>query len=265
MVPLFSEQGCLRFDEIVKPGLLCAFDFDGTLAPIVAQPDMARLPDDIGMQLEELSCYAPVAIISGRSMDDLSARICFSPDFAVGNHGIEGLPGWERQAQDYRKICLDWFEYLTLALHDDQCILIEDKRYSLSVHYRWMDDTMQVERRLLELFSCLEPKPRVITGKYVFNLLPQGAIDKGDAIMHLMQLVGANTAFYAGDDVTDEDVFRLRRHDLLSVRVEPSAESRADFCLPHQQEMSRLIQALTQKLRLSSARNWIRLPSASNA
>src|SRR6476646_3521664 len=65
MNPLFSTKGLSRLDAIARPGLLCAFDFDGTLAPIVSQPDMARLPADVLDRLVALSSLAPVAIITG--------------------------------------------------------------------------------------------------------------------------------------------------------------------------------------------------------
>lgn len=95
MLSLFSVAGQRRIDEIVKPGLLCVFDFDGTLSPIVAQPDQARLPLGVRRRLLELSKLASVAIITGRSLADIRPRLEFEPDYTVGNHGIEGIPGWE--------------------------------------------------------------------------------------------------------------------------------------------------------------------------
>src|SRR4051812_18593568 len=99
MTLLFSQEGRRRLDEVVKAGLLCAFDFDGTLAPIVPQPESARLPCDIRQRLIALSDFAPVAIITGRSVTDIHSRLGLDADFILGNHGIEGMPGWEQRAQ----------------------------------------------------------------------------------------------------------------------------------------------------------------------
>src|SRR6478672_9112210 len=108
MTPLFSREGLARLDAFARPGLLRAFDFDGTLAPIVADPDAAGLPAGTAPLLNELLMLAPVAIITGRSLDDIRRRVGFTPDLLIGNHGIEGLPGWETAAQAHAAMCRDW-------------------------------------------------------------------------------------------------------------------------------------------------------------
>lgn len=258
MTSLFSPEGRRRFDELVQPGLLCAFDFDGTLAPIVPQPAQARLPQDIRLHLTALAEHAPVAIITGRSVADISARLGFSPDFIVGNHGLEGVPDWEAQAAQHERLCAGWRAQVADALRApefDPGILLEDKRYSLSLHYRQAADPALAAQGLQALFARLEPAPRVVAGKYVFNLLAEDACNKGSALEQLMRVCGAGSALYVGDDVTDEDVFRLRRPDILSVRIEQSADSAADFFLPQAEDILRLLEELTERLRVLGARN----------
>ena len=97
------------------------------------------------------------------------------------------------------------------------------------MHYRLVRDQAATENALTALFATLAPTARVIGGKWVFNLLPQDAADKGRAFEQLMQTSGAGSAIYIGDDVTDEDVFKLARRDLLSVRVEPALDSAAGW------------------------------------
>jgi trehalose 6-phosphate phosphatase len=261
MTLLFSEEGQARFDEIVKPGLLCAFDFDGTLAPIVAQPEHAFLPLDLKQQLVELARYAPVAIITGRSVEDLEARLGFKANFIVGNHGLEGLPGWERRAESYEAMCQAWRDQLTATLCPqgllDSGVWIENKRYSLSVHYRLASDRQHAEATLAALFHDLTPAPRVVAGKFVFNLLPEDALHKGSALEQLIRAIEATSAMYVGDDVTDEDVFRLRRSDLLSVRIEPQPGSAAPYFIERRQDVTQLLDALIARLQTLNARNWI--------
>jgi trehalose 6-phosphate phosphatase len=251
---LFSEKGLERMDEIIHGGLLCAFDFDGTLAPIVAQPDKVQLPYDVQQRLITLSRYASIAIITGRSVDDLQKYLGFSPDFIIGNHGIEGLPGWHRQAETYEAHCSRWEQRLQAALSEPEMfghnIWIENKRYSLSVHYRQAGGDDDVTQRLLNLLEKLEPMPRVIAGKSLFNLVPQNASNKGDALQKLMASQNFHSAIYVGDDITDEDVFRLCRPDVLTVRIEHSTDSAAEFFLRQPQDIKHLLDELIVRLRV---------------
>jgi trehalose 6-phosphate phosphatase len=251
---LFSEAGIQRIDEIVQPGLLCAFDFDGTLAPIESHPANVQLPYDIQQRLITLSRYVPIAIITGRSVQDAQKYLGFSPDFIIGNHGIEGLPGWNKYAESYQLHCNEWEQTLSTALQNrsafDFGIRIENKCYSLSVHYRAIKDNDHIEQKLINLFTQLTPSPRVISGKNVFNLLPQDAADKGVALEKLMSANHFSSAIYVGDDVTDEDVFRLNRPDVLTVRIENSANSAAEFFLRQRQDIKHLLDELIVRLRL---------------
>lgn len=252
----FFEYGARRLDQIVKPGMLCAFDYGGTLAPIVMEPERAFIPAALSRRLILLSEHARVAIITGLSVEDIGLRLDFLPDYVIGNHGIEGLPGWEDQEESYRQTCLDWEQRLATALSDcgnfDAGIWIENKTYSLSVHYRMARDQEQAEVHLSRLFASLLPDAHVIGGKCVFNLLPTAAANKGTALEHLCDASGASGVLYVGDDVTDEEVFRLRRKDLLTVRVEQAANSAAEFHLHHQLEMTQLLDELI--VRLGDAR-----------
>lgn len=252
------EHGARRLDEIVKPGMLCAFDFDGTLAPIVKDPERACMPTAVSRRLVALSEYARVAIITGRSLEDIGVRLDFSPDFVLGNHGIEGLPGWEQRAEHYRQLCLEWEQRLATALSDranfDAGIWIENKNYSLSVHYRMACNRTQAEFHLNQLFAQLLPEAKVIGGKCVFNLLPPDTVNKGMALEHLIEASGVSSALYVGDDVTDEHVFVLQRKELLTVRVEHAPHSAAEFYLNHRLEMVQLLDELIGRLsRMQSA------------
>lgn len=269
MTLLFSEKGRERFNAIVKPGILCAFDFDGTLAPIVPQPERAALPPELMRQLVELSAFAPVAIITGRSVDDLRSRLGFEADFIVGNHGLEGVPGLDGRGAHYEALCAAWRDELGAALHrhgfPESQIWIENKRYSLSLHYRLASNRDELGARLAKVVGALTPAPRIVAGKYIFNLLPEELVHKGTALEQLIRITGASSAIYVGDDVTDEDVFRLRRADLLSVRVEPEADSAAPYFLDKRQDVAELLHALVARLRELQAKNWIQPPTVSTA
>ena len=256
MKPLYSAEGAARLETIVRAGVLCVFDFDGTLAPIVAQPDDAHLPTPVRLRLQALQQHAPVAILTGRALSDIDARLDFSADFMIGNHGLEGLPDSAERRSAHQQVCATWRTAVQAALGDsarfESTLLMEDKQVSLSLHYRHARNQAAARQQLLALFDTLTPAPRVIAGKCVFNLLPQGSGDKGTAFEQLMTISGASSAIYVGDDVTDEDVFQLERDDLLSVRIGQTTGSAAPFFLRRHTDILRLLDDLTARLKAFS-------------
>ena len=92
MIDLFSTEGLEALARIARRTTLYAFDFDGTLAPIVERPDDARAAPSTIALLATLGTLVPTAILTGRSVDDLKQRLEFTPLHLVGNHGAEGVP-----------------------------------------------------------------------------------------------------------------------------------------------------------------------------
>lgn len=233
--------------------MLCAFDFDGTLAPIVTEPHRADVPLPVLRRLIELCECTPVAVITGRALTDICARLDFSPNFVIGNHGLEGMPGWERHAGEYEQLCRQWEQTLSATLSDqtifDPGIWIENKTYSLSVHYRLARDHPKAEAQLADVLASLVPHAHVMQGKCVYNLLPPDAANKGMALEQLLKESGAPSAIYIGDDVTDEDVFQLQRTDLLSVRIGRGVETKAEFFVHHRLDIVQLLDELILRLR----------------
>jgi trehalose 6-phosphate phosphatase len=257
----FLDCSAQRLEEIVQRRLLCVFDFDGTLAPIVARPEQVRVPLGLLLRMRALSAYAPVAVLSGRSLTDISPRLDFEADFVVGNQGLEGLPGGRHCAASYQPLCHAWEQTLSAALAEqaffDEGIWIENKGYSLAVHYRSARNAVKAKAQLAGLFRDLLPRAQVIEGKCVFNLLPPGSVTKATALEELMQASGARSAVYVGDDATDEAAFRLRRRDLLTVRIGPATNTAAEFFLPDQRDMFKALDDLIGRLHQVQARNWL--------
>jgi trehalose 6-phosphate phosphatase len=250
MVYLFSDAGLRTLATHVRPGTLCLFDFDGTLAPITAVPADATLPANIRESLLKLAGRAPLGIITGRSTADMEPRLGFTPHYLIGNHGLEGLADSGRCRQAYEEMCAEWMRvlYPRLAIEEEwPGVLVEDKRYSLSIHYRHSPDAAQMERRVQAICESLVPRPHLIGGHFVFNLIPQGAPNKGSAVAELMDAAQA-PSIYVGDDVTDEDVFRLPRNDVLKIRVGESSRSGATLYLREQGEIGRLLDLLIRQL-----------------
>ncbi len=231
---------------------LLAFDLDGTLAPIAPRPDDAVVPDDIQHLLAVLAVRTPVAIITGRAVRDARRMLWFSPRYVVGNHGAEGVPGDEPAAAGYAALCRRWMAEVETNRVRERVpgTLVEDKSYSLALHYRLTREPAAARAALLDIVAGLTPKPRVVEGKRVLNLVPPAARHKGEALRALIGHAGVERAMYIGDDVTDEDVFELRLPGVCTIRVEPEGESAADLCLKRQADVGTLLRELT---RMSAA------------
>ena len=246
---IFSPHGEAALARFIHKDTLLAFDFDGTLAPIVPLPDAARTPTAICLAMRRLCEIASVAVITGRSVADIRERLDFAPRYLVGNHGAEGMPG----STGTDESCPDaeaWLRQIDAARPSlPPGIFLEDKGHSLSLHYRTAPDREAAKQGIDALVQTLSPKPRVIGGKCVVNLLPANAADKFDALLALQRHEGAGNALFIGDDETDENVFRRALPDWLTIRVGHETPSAAAYCLNSQNEMAPLIQRIDSMIR----------------
>jgi trehalose 6-phosphate phosphatase len=220
---------------------LLALDFDGTLAPIVADPARAAMRPSTLRLLRRVARAYPCVVLSGRSRADVARRVRGVPVVdVVGNHGMERGRAPARTLRQARR----WAELLEGRIGPMQGVAIEDKGLSLAVHYRASRQKKRARERILEAVGGLEGV-RLIGGKHVLNVLPAGAPHKGLALEAARTRLGCDTAIYLGDDETDEDVFSLDQPGrLLAIRVGRSAASAASYYLRSQAEIDRLLRRL---------------------
>lgn len=221
---------------------LLAFDFDGTLAPLVDDRDGAVTRPRTAALFAQVCVRYPCAVISGRRRADVTARLGGAAvKYVVGNHGLEpgaGLATFARDAASARTL-------LEHALAGVAGVDIEDKRFSLALHYRRSDTKRSTRAAILRAIASLTVPLRVVPGKLVVNVVPMHAPNKGDALLHLQAEEGATRALFVGDDVTDEDIFDLDQPDcLVTVRIGASTASRAMYYLRNQAEIDVLLAAL---------------------
>jgi len=229
MQHLFSPPGlnAMRATLALKP--LLAFDFDGTLAPIVNRHDDARIPQPVAARLRLLAQLLPVAIVSGRSVADVQARLDFEPRFIVGNHGAENPFG--SHGTD-APIILDGVRQ-RLRAHAAELalagVLVEDKQHSIALHYRLAPDREVAHRQITALLHSLPSDIRVFGGKMVVNVAAADAPDKAQAVLGLVRHAQAQAAVFVGDDLNDEPVFASAPASWLTVRVgrdDPASHAR---------------------------------------
>jgi trehalose 6-phosphate phosphatase len=216
-------------------------DVDGVLAPIVARPEDARVPDETRAVLRSLVArYALVGVVTGRPSSD-AARLVDVPGVAVaGTHGLE-----------LEEIDPVWHERM-LELAAGVPFRFEDKGLSVSFHYRDAEDE-EAARAELEAVAAraeaLSLKARF--GRKVLELLPPVDADKGTAVIRLLELAGLSRALYAGDDTTDLDGFAALDDLEVGVRIAvdsaeapPELAARADLVVESPAALVELLRTL---------------------
>jgi trehalose 6-phosphate phosphatase len=226
---------------------LLAFDFDGTLAPIVDRPDHAQMREETAALLATVCSLYPCAVISGRSRDDVASKLGnVKTKYVIGNHGLEPGPNLTK----YEREMVVVRHALTTSLSQVPGVDLEDKRYSIALHYRHAQRKYETYLLIERAIARVRLPVRTVLGKEVVNVVPAGAPNKGDALERLSSIEDCDTTLYIGDDVTDEDVFRLsldeefQPGDLLTVRVGQSPTSAASYFLGNQREIDRLLAML---------------------
>ncbi|SCZ56157.1 trehalose-phosphatase [Thiohalomonas denitrificans] len=192
-------------------------DYDGTLTPIVDHPEAAILAPAMRDRLERLAVRFRVAVISGRDLVDVRERVRIEKLIYAGSHGFDIQSPEIRLEQPRARGYLPALDAAERQLHEDldkePGVLIERKHFSIAVHYRRVPEGEQAAIR--ESVNALADHKhlRVTHGKKVIELQPPVAWDKGHALLWLMEALAidpdAVTPVYLGDDITDEDAFKV--------------------------------------------------------
>src|SRR5258705_2085139 len=204
--------------EIARHGrrLAVFLDYDGTLTPIVSHPEKALLSDSMRQALQSLVLHSPVAILSGRYLDDVRQRVNIGAIVYAGSHGfdIAGPRGVRKEIATEFLPRLDMVEEeLGKQLAEIAGARVERKRFSIAAHYRNANasEVPKVDRAVSEV-GARHRELRKMDGKKGYELLPDIDWDKGKALLWLLENQGLERAkvrpIYIGDDRTDEDAFR---------------------------------------------------------
>lgn len=255
-----------RIAGALAPGPAAMFlDFDGTLAPIVDQPERAALPDGVRPLLVRLAAAAPVALVSGRGADDVRARVDVEGLHVAGSHGFEIIaPDGTRHLHPEAASAEPSLDAVTAEVEREvgaiRGVVVESKRFGLSVHDRMVADA-DLARVRAATAAAVEHRPdlRLTVGKRVSEVRPALAWDKGAAVAFLLDRLdrrGAGPAVYLGDDRTDEDAFAVLGADAITVVVADLADrtrtTRARFRVDDPGQVRTLLERLVGLLAPTS-------------
>jgi trehalose-phosphatase len=241
-----------------RSGKVAVFlDYDGTLTPIVSQPEKAWLSDSMRQALRELAARGPVAILSGRDLDDVRRRVNLDGIVYAGSHGfhIAGPRGLRKQVATESLPKLDIAEKeLREALDGIPGARVQRKHFSIAAHYRNVRENAvpKVERAVGEV-TAGHRELRRLDGKKVYELLPAIDWDKGKAVIWLLEILSLEhpkiRPIYIGDDRTDEDAFRAVEQSGIGILVsEQSQPTIARYSLKNPAEVERFVRVLSARL-----------------
>ena len=229
-------------------GLLVALDFDGTLAPIMDDPDAPEITQANQRAVERLADHPDtlVAVVSGRQLADLRPRVGVEGIRYVGNHGLEYTVDGEREvhpeAEAQMEALREVRDELEERLADMEGVEVEDKAVTLTVHYRRARDATAEEVTAI-VEDAVDPIEGLKTGsgKMIVEVKPTVEWHKGAIVERLREEVPASwQTVYVGDDTTDEDAFRVLEEGDFGVLVGERSTA-ADYRVPDQAEVSRLL------------------------
>ncbi|MCU0498817.1 MAG: trehalose-phosphatase [Anaerolineae bacterium] len=204
-----------RLFQFSRIGLIS--DFDGTLSPIVSDPAAAQLTPRNRELLQALQPRLTLlALISGRGVLDLAAKVAIPGAVYIGNHGFDRLIDDQivhPPDLDVYRAPLQQILTAIAALGLDG-VQIEDKGATASIHYRRSPDPAMAHAILgAALQPLIETSPiELFTGRMIYELRPPLPVNKGTAFADLVTAYQLDAVVFLGDDVTDADAMRVAQH-----------------------------------------------------
>jgi trehalose 6-phosphate phosphatase len=241
MFDILSKRHAATLESFASSNVLVALDYDGTLAPLVSNRAKATMRPRTRRLLTAVARQYPTAVISGRARADLIR--CIGPvpvRHFTGNHGLEPWGATRARAALVER----WAGSLAGGLPELPGLFLENKRYSLTVHFRAVRDRRHARQAILSAIAPLRGA-RIIAGGCAISLVPRGAPHKGDALERVRKRLRCDRLIYVGDDRTDEDAFSSASASrLLAIRVGRLSTSAARYYIADQRAIDRLLQAL---------------------
>ncbi|KAI4303237.1 hypothetical protein MLD38_038891 [Melastoma candidum] len=259
-------------------------DYDGTLSPIVDNPDCAIMSDEMRAAVQDVAKNFPTAIISGRSRDKVSKLVGLAELYYAGSHGMDIIGPVNSDAPDDHPSCVKFtdcqgkevklfqparefipvidevFRTLVETTKEIKGAKVENHKFCASVHYRNVDEMywLTVAQRVYDVLAEY-PRLRLTHGRKVLEVRPDINWNKGKAVEFLLESLGLNDCedvlpIYIGDDKTDEDAFNALRKGKCGFGILVSSaprETNAFYSLKDPSEVMEFLKLLTSWKRCS--------------
>ncbi|CAL5006487.1 unnamed protein product [Urochloa decumbens] len=271
-----------KFEQVVAASkgkqIVVFLDYDGTLSPIVDDPDAAYMSDTMRRAVRSVAKHFPTAIVSGRCRDKVFEFVKLAELYYAGSHGmdIKGPAKAYRHtkaakakgvlfqpASQFLPMIEQVHESLVEKTKDIPGAKVENNKFCVSVHFRCVDEkSWSALADMVKSVLKDYPKLKLTQGRMVFEVRPTIKWDKGKALEFLLESLGfADCAdvlpVYIGDDRTDEDAFKVLRKRGNGVGILVSKhpkDTSASYSLQEPAEVMEFLLRLVEWERLSKAR-----------
>ncbi|KAB2023785.1 hypothetical protein ERO13_D06G037700v2 [Gossypium hirsutum] len=266
------------FEQIVTASkgkqIAMFLDYDGTLSPIVEDPDRAFMPREMRAAVRDVSRYFPTAILTGRCRDKVYSFVKLSGLYYAGSHGMD-IKGPSKSCKDYNNgkqgvLFQPASEFLPMIDEVYKALVektksisgakVENNKFCVSVHYRCVDEKSwaTIAEQVRSVLNHY-PKLKLTQGRKVLEIRPTIKWDKGRALEFLLEALGYNNPndvlpIYIGDDRTDEDAFKVLRDRGLGFGILVSKipkETNASYSLQEPSEVKEFLRRLVEWKKLS--------------
>ncbi|OIV96714.1 hypothetical protein TanjilG_09256 [Lupinus angustifolius] len=233
---LYHPSALDMFDQIISNSkgkqIVTFLDYDGTLSPIVADPEKAYMTSKMKGTLKEIARHFPTAIVTGRCRDKVYNFVRLAEVYYAGSHGMDikgpqqnrspkkgndGKAVLFQPASQFLPMINEVYKILQEITKSVPGAMVENNKFCLSVHFRCVDEKSWAPlAEKVKLVLNEYPKLKLTQGRKVLEIRPTIKWDKGKAIEFLLHSLGYDNSdnvfpIYIGDDRTDEDAFKVLR------------------------------------------------------
>ncbi len=249
-------------------GIAIFLDYDGTLTPIRRTPSDALLTPEAENILQEMAQLpgVQVAIVTGRSMEDIRRLVRVKKIEFAANHGFHiyknGTEWIHPQTVSLIRVLPRLHSILRNTLAGFPKVYIENKRFTLSIHYRNVapENVRYLKSLVMKTVHSFNPTLRITRGKKVLEVRPGIAWGKGKAVLKMLITKKPHhprVTVFIGDDTTDEDVFQALRPKGITIRVGKSTSTHAQYYLKDIGEVMHVLRSIISLRMTHSPRHHL--------